>query len=173
MQHQTPASMGIKLIKDIGKPLFVPQDRSELARLPAAVLKAVGPEVLADVEDFLREPGAEAFRKLEESVLDTLPLAASHVVAGVVALLHPDPAWVAAAVGAARESAFPAHWGRLIHGIYLRASPFTLNTPWIYQAYGGSPCDDTDSSRFAFPEPAGLDRIRSRVVDSILRLRQR
>lgn len=93
----------MKLIQDIGRPLFIPQDRQDLARLPAGVLDSVAPEILVALNGFLEEPDAEGLLRLEERVLRILQHAASHVVAAVVVLLHRDAEWVGAAVGVARD----------------------------------------------------------------------
>jgi len=93
----------MKLIQDIGRPLFVPQDRGDLARLPAALLDAVGSQIVGLLEEFLEEPDAPGFLRLEERVLEILQHAASHAVAAMVVLLHRDAHWVGAAVGVARE----------------------------------------------------------------------
>jgi len=103
MQTNATEDTGIKLLEDIGRPLFVPQGRRDLARCPAAVLEAVGPEIVKALEGFLEKPGAEGLLRLEERVLRSLQLAASHMVAAVVVLLHRDPDWVRAAAGVARD----------------------------------------------------------------------
>lgn len=93
----------MKLLQDIGRPLFVPQDHRERRDLPGAVLDALRPEVLANLERFLAEPSAESFWRLEERVLASFQLAASHVVAAVLALVQRDGGWVQAAVDVARD----------------------------------------------------------------------
>lgn len=76
-----------------------------------------------------------------------------------------DEAWLYHNV---RGAYFPPIWARLINGLYLRASPFVLNAPWIYQDYRGNPYDDADASRadlgMAFPEPGGTSGLAPTLV---------
>jgi len=89
----------------IGDPVFVAKGRPDLARFAGRCLAAFEPRILAAVEEFVRDPDAEAFLRFEDDVLLQFLLAASHVAAGAVAFLHDDPAWVAVAVERARERA--------------------------------------------------------------------
>jgi len=72
----------------------------------------------------------------------------------------------------AQKAGYPALWGRIVNGIYLRASPFSLSTPWIYQSYGGNPYDDTDHERhdfgLAFPAPGDpLELVPTRIYQCL------
>lgn len=121
-------------IETIGRPLFVPENRRELDRLPAAVLQAVAPEVSAAAAEFLQSPGAAGFLEFEEAVLRILQHAASHVVAGVVALLHRDPLHVQGAVDAACTGAARPLRHRGVRGTpvrFLGGTCLLLETPYL------------------------------------------
>ena len=92
-------------IYHIGAPVYVPEHRSQLPRLLRESLDAIQPDVLALAVDFLDQPGPEAFLRLEQSVLRLFQLASSHVVSGVLLLLHENTAWADSTVQEAREVA--------------------------------------------------------------------
>jgi hypothetical protein len=124
----------VKPIESIGKPLFVPENRRELGRLPAAVLEAVAPEVAAAAAKFLEAPTAAGFLEFEESALRILQHAASHVVAGVVGLLHRDPHHVQGAVDAACAGAARPLRHRGVRGTpvrFLGGACLVLATPYL------------------------------------------
>ncbi len=52
-------------IYHIGAPVYVPEQRSQLARLLRESLDAAQPELLAALTGFLDQPGSEAFLRLE------------------------------------------------------------------------------------------------------------
>ena len=91
-------------IYQIGTPVYVPEQRSQLPRLLHESLAAAEPELLAAMAGFLDQPDPEAFLRLEETALRLLQLVSSHMVAGVLALLHRRQSWVDAAVEEAREA---------------------------------------------------------------------
>ncbi len=90
-------------IQQIGALVYVPEQRSQLPRLLRECLSAAQPELLAALTGFLDQPGPEAFLDLEATVLRLFQLASSHVVAGVLVLLHGDASWADAEVEEARE----------------------------------------------------------------------
>ncbi|MCD6351811.1 MAG: DUF4091 domain-containing protein, partial [Armatimonadetes bacterium] len=83
-------------------------------------------------------------------------LKAGHTFADLAALLKAsgDEGWVYYNM---RGSFFRPEWNRIVNGLYLWASPLTTHAPWMYNAYGGDPFDDTDAARYdfgyAFPSP--------------------
>ena len=90
-------------IQEIGVPVYVPEQRSQFPRLLRESLAAAEPELLAALAGFLDQPDPEALLRLEETALRLYQLASSHVVAGVLALLHQNGSWVDAAVEEARD----------------------------------------------------------------------
>ena len=129
-------------IESIDRPLFVPENRSELTRLPAAALEGVAPEVLAAAARFLEDPTAAGFLEFEETVLRVFQHGASHVVAGVVGLLHRDAGHVQAAVdGAFSGSPRPLrHRGlRATPVRFLGGARLFLDTPYLSEDLRGRP----------------------------------
>jgi len=57
----------------------------------------------------------------------------------------------------ARGAYCTPQWARIINGIYLWTSPFSVHCPWTYRRTYGNPFDDGDNERpdfgFAFPDP--------------------
>ena len=91
-------------IQQIGVPVYVPEQRSQLPRLLRESLAAAEPELLAALARFPDQPDPEALLRLEETVLRILQLVSSHVVAGVLSFLHRNGSWVDAVVEEAREA---------------------------------------------------------------------
>jgi hypothetical protein len=81
-------------IYQIGAPAYLPEHRRQLPRLLRESLNAVLPRVIEALEELLDQPGPEVLLRTEEDVLRLFQLASSHVVAGVLALLHEDAAQV-------------------------------------------------------------------------------
>jgi hypothetical protein len=124
----------MKSIQDIGRPLVHPENRSELGRMPAAVLETVVPEILAAVDEFLAERTAESLLRLEENVLQALRFAASHIVGAVVSFLHRDAEWVKAAVRTLSDLASRPlrHRGRRSTPVrFLGGARLCLDTPYL------------------------------------------
>lgn len=124
----------MKLLQDIGHPLFVPQDHRERRHLPGAVFDALRPEVLAKIEEFFSEPCAESFWRLEEGVLASFQIAAAQVVAGVLVLVHRDRSWVQAATDVARETTGCRlrHRGRRATPVrFLGGACLLIETPYL------------------------------------------
>jgi hypothetical protein len=89
--------------EDIGPPVYLPQGVQELGRLVDRCTEAFRAQVVAACEAFVCQPSPAALLDLEVGVLRTLSLAASHVVAGVVALVQSDPAHADPALQAVRQ----------------------------------------------------------------------
>jgi hypothetical protein len=85
-------------IYQIEAPIYIPERRDQLARLLRESLGATQTELLEALTGFLDLPEADAFLHLEMSVLRLFQLASSHVVAGVLCLLHRDASWTEASV---------------------------------------------------------------------------
>ncbi len=105
MTTSAPEGTGKNDIYQIGAPVYVPERRSQLPRLLRESLGAAEPDLVEALDTFLDHPGPEEFLRLEETVLGLFMLASSHVVAGMLALLHRDAGWVDASVQGARKTA--------------------------------------------------------------------
>ncbi len=90
-------------IQQIGVPVYVPEQRSQLRRLLRECLAAAESELLDVMNGFLDQPDPEEFLRLEEDALRLFQLVSSHVAAGVLALLHKNTSWVDTSVQEARE----------------------------------------------------------------------
>lgn len=126
----------------IGAPVFVPERRSQLGRMIRESIDAALPELLETVTKLLDEPGPQAFLSMEEGVLGLFQLASSHVVAGVLALLHGDAARVEAEVsrnqaGAPRPLRSRA-W-RHTRVRFLGGARLEIETPYASEDLRGRP----------------------------------
>jgi len=129
-------------IYEIGTPVYLPEDESELPSLLTGCFDAFTAPLLAAIEEFLGTPSREGFLELEEHTLRILMLVSSHVVAGVVALLHHQDAWVEATLAEARESAErrPRHRGNRETSVrFLGGARLTLTTPYMSEDRSGRP----------------------------------
>lgn len=118
----------------IGTPIYVPEQRSDLPRLLAAGFNLVREEILDLVQAFADSRTCEGLLRLEEEIVRMLAIASSHVVAGVVTWLHTDKEWVVGAIDNARQLAGRPmrHQGtrktpvRFLSGVQL-----TIPTPYL------------------------------------------
>jgi hypothetical protein len=126
--------------QDIGRPVYSPECRQDLPRLVEVAVAAVEPDLLGAADRALLDRTPEGFLMLEEAVLRTFQRVASHVVAGVLALLHRDRGWVDAVVRRALETG-PGTWrhrGRRRTPVrYLGGAQLALRTPYLSQDLRG------------------------------------
>ncbi len=90
-------------IQQIGVPVYIPEQRSQLRRLLRECLGAAESELLDVMNGVLDQPDPEKFLGFEVDALRLFQLVSSHVTAGVLALLHKNTSWVDATVQEARE----------------------------------------------------------------------
>ena len=89
--------------QEIGRPVYVPDGPGDAGRLLEASVGTFGPAIREEVEAFLAAPAD--LLGFEQRVQGLIQKVGSQVVAGALASLHLDPAFVAGAVGRAREEA--------------------------------------------------------------------
>ena len=87
----------------IGKPVFVPERRSQIPRLVREAFDLLRETVEASALAFLDAPDRLEFLRLEESVLQAFGVMSSHVVAGLMGMLHRNGAWVEEATAEERR----------------------------------------------------------------------
>ena len=102
----------------IGTPAFIPERRSQLSRLLRESVNLAESDLLGAMEAVLEGRDAEAFLLGEEAITRIFGLAASHVAAGLLGLIHNDGVWAANAVTSAR-----ARSDRPTRALGLRSTP--------------------------------------------------
>ena len=118
----------------IGKPVFVPERRSEIPRLVREAFDLLREKVEASALGFVDAPDRLEFLRLEESVLQAFGVMSSHVVAGLMGMLHRNGAWVEKATAEERRrSTVPLrHRGwRSTPVRFLSGARLNLDTPYL------------------------------------------
>lgn len=126
----------------IGTPAFTPERRSQLSRLLRESVHLAESELLQAMGAVLDGRDAEAFLLGEESIVRIFGLAASHVAAGLLGLIHNDGAWVTDALTSAR-----ANSPRPTRSLGLRSTPvqflggarLTLTVPYVIEELRARP----------------------------------
>jgi hypothetical protein len=129
-------------IDPIGSPVFIPEQRSQIPRLVSAAFALLRGEVEERLGTLLDNPSREGFLQAEQEVLQRFGHMSSHVIAGVVGLLHHDDDWVANAVAAERTRSPRRlrHRGpRPTHVRFLSGLVLALTTPYLTVSLRGRP----------------------------------
>ena len=66
-----------------------------------------------------------------------------------------------------RGAFYLPEWNRILQGVYMWQSPLRIHAPWMWNSYGGSPFDDTDSDRYDFIYAVSLDDRGEQIVDTL------
>ncbi len=125
---------------DIGRPVYIPERRAQIPRLVREAFNLLRQTVEASALAFLDAPGREEFLRLEESALQAFGVMSSHVVAGLMGMLHRNGAWVEAATAEerARSSVALRHRGwRSTPVRFLGGARLNLGTPYLSENLTG------------------------------------
>jgi hypothetical protein len=129
-------------IEYIGTPVFIPERRSQIPQLVSAAFSLLRGGVEQRLSAFLDDPSREGFLRVEQEILQGFAQMSSHVMAGVVGLLHHNEDWVANALAAERErSPRPLrHRGsRPTRVRFLSGLVLALTTPYLSVDLRGRP----------------------------------
>lgn len=66
-----------------------------------------------------------------------------------------------------RGAFYMPEWNRILQGVYMWRSPLRVHVPWMWNSYGGSPFDDTDSERYDFVYAVPLDDRGEQIVSTL------
>ncbi len=119
---------------DTDRPIFVPERRSEIPRLVREAFGLLKTRVEEGVLAFLDSPAREGFLRLEQDVLQAFGVMSSHVVGGVIAMLHQNGVWVeeATAEVRARSMVRLRHRGwRTTPVRFLGGARLLMDTPYL------------------------------------------
>lgn len=126
----------------IGTPIFLPEQPSDLPRLLSRTFETLRPDLLRALMEFVKDPTPEAFHLFEVTSLRILQVLGSHIAAGAVAYLHEGKARVEDALQAVRR-AMPVPtrnrgW-RNAPVRFLGGARLTLWTPYVSEDRTGRP----------------------------------
>ena len=119
---------------DIDRPVFVPERRSEIPRLVREAFGLLKTQVEEGVLSFLDSPAREGFLRLEQELLEAFGVMSSHVVGGVIAMLHQNGAWVEEATADVRAASLVGlrHRGwRTTPVRFLGGARLLMDTPYL------------------------------------------